>query len=182
MVAPPRGEAQLLAGAKVLEDIRACADDADRSKGAEIEDAEARGNMADENEPPPESKLTRSKVSAGRAKENSHRKGLATRGGQRLPPGQHLTRDWPTLDLGLTPNISRERWRLDVYGAVGKSAVLGLLRSFPRSRRRNFCPDIHWRHHLVALRQSVGGTWRPAICSMPAGRGDERAVRGAAFP
>jgi DMSO/TMAO reductase YedYZ molybdopterin-dependent catalytic subunit len=26
--------------------------------------------------------------------------------------------DWPVLDLGLMPNISRERWRLDVYGAV----------------------------------------------------------------
>ena len=39
-------------------------------------------------------------------------------GEQRLPPGQHLTRDWPVLDLGLTRQISRERWRLDVYGAV----------------------------------------------------------------
>ena len=37
-----------------------------------------------------------------------------------MPPGQHLTRDWPTLDLGLTPNISRERWRLDVYGAIDR--------------------------------------------------------------
>jgi len=39
---------------------------------------------------------------------------------QRLPPGQHLTRDWPTLDLGLTPNITRERWRLDVYDTHGR--------------------------------------------------------------
>lgn len=36
----------------------------------------------------------------------------------RLPPGQHLVRNWPVLDLGQTPNVSREAWRLDVTGAV----------------------------------------------------------------
>ena len=61
----------------------------------------------------------------------------------RLPPGQHLTKDWPTLDLGLTPNISRERWRLDVYGAVGQSDVLGLLREFSAQPQSRFVSDIH---------------------------------------
>jgi len=36
----------------------------------------------------------------------------------RLPPGQHLVRDWPVLDLGLQPRIPLDRWRLDVDGAV----------------------------------------------------------------
>ena len=37
MVAPPRGDAQLLAGAKMLEDILGVrGTDADRSKGAEV--------------------------------------------------------------------------------------------------------------------------------------------------
>jgi DMSO/TMAO reductase YedYZ molybdopterin-dependent catalytic subunit len=73
--------------------------------------------MADDNEPPPESKLTRSKERW--AREGKFLTGKISRPqDQRLPPGQHLTKDWPTLDLGLTPNISRERWRLDVYGAV----------------------------------------------------------------
>jgi len=72
--------------------------------------------MTDENEPPP-SKLTRSKERW--AREGKFLTGRMSRPeDQRLPPGQHLTRDWPVLDLGLTPNISRERWRLDVYGAV----------------------------------------------------------------
>ena len=73
--------------------------------------------MAAPDEPPPDSKLTRSKQRW--AQEGRFLTGKTSRPGeQRLPPGQHLTRDWPTLDLGLTPNISRERWRLDVYGAV----------------------------------------------------------------
>jgi DMSO/TMAO reductase YedYZ molybdopterin-dependent catalytic subunit len=75
--------------------------------------------MADENEPPPDSKLTRTKQRW--AREGRFLTGKTSRPEQqRLPPGQHLTRDWPVLDLGLTPQISRERWRLDVYGAVEK--------------------------------------------------------------
>ena len=41
---------------------------------------------------------------------------------ERLPPGQHLVTDWPVLDLGLHPAISRERWRLQVFGAVERPA------------------------------------------------------------
>jgi DMSO/TMAO reductase YedYZ molybdopterin-dependent catalytic subunit len=76
--------------------------------------------LADEQETtPPDSKLTRTKQRW--AQEGRFLTGrLARPEEQRLPPGQHLTRDWPTLDLGLTPNISRERWRLDVHGAVEK--------------------------------------------------------------
>jgi len=36
----------------------------------------------------------------------------------RLPPGQHLVRNWPILDLGQTPNVAREVWRLDITGVV----------------------------------------------------------------
>src|ERR1700687_4496065 len=75
--------------------------------------------MADNSDEPPTSKLTRSKQRW--AQEGRFLTGKTSRPQeQRLPPGQHSTRDWPVLDLGLTPNISRERWRLDVYGAVEK--------------------------------------------------------------
>ena len=48
--------------------------------------------MADENEPPPTSKLTRSKQRW--AREGRFLTGKTTRPeDQRLPPGQHLTRD-----------------------------------------------------------------------------------------
>lgn len=37
---------------------------------------------------------------------------------ERLPPGQHLVRDWPVLDLGMQPTIRRETWTLDIGGLV----------------------------------------------------------------
>ena len=36
----------------------------------------------------------------------------------RLPPGQTLVRDWPVLDLGVQPDVSREKWRLRLEGQV----------------------------------------------------------------
>ena len=72
--------------------------------------------MTDENLPP-DSKLTKTKERW--AREGRFLTGrIARPEEQRLPPGQHLTRDWPVLDLGVTPNISQDRWRLDVYGAL----------------------------------------------------------------
>lgn len=37
---------------------------------------------------------------------------------ERLPPGQHLVKNWPVLDLGQQPVISTDTWRLDVRGLV----------------------------------------------------------------
>ena len=66
---------------------------------------------------PPDSKLTRSKQRW--ADEGKFLTGHQARPeAERLPPGQHLVRDWPVLDLGVTPNVPRERWTLDVTGAV----------------------------------------------------------------
>ena len=97
--------------------------------------------MTDANEPPPDSKLTRSKQRW--AREGRFLTGKISRPEeQRLPPGQHLTRDWPTLDLGLTPNISRERWRLDVYGAV-ENPIFWDFAQFTAQPQTQFISDIH---------------------------------------
>lgn len=37
---------------------------------------------------------------------------------ERLPPGQHLVKNWPVLDLGQQPIISTDSWRLEVHGLV----------------------------------------------------------------
>jgi len=37
---------------------------------------------------------------------------------ERLPPGQHETRDWPVLDLGHQPLIDSRDWKFTVAGAV----------------------------------------------------------------
>src|SRR5712671_5077883 len=115
--------------------------------------------MVDENEPPPDSKLTRTKQRW--AREGRFLTGKASRPEQqRLPPGQHLTRDWPVLDLGLTPQISRERWRLDCLWRGRKAGVLGF-----RPVHGAAADKIHFRHplrdHVVALRQSMGRTDDP---------------------
>ena len=37
---------------------------------------------------------------------------------ERLPPGQHLVKNWPVLDLGQTPSVSTDSWRLEVRGLI----------------------------------------------------------------
>ncbi|MGJ4883443.1 sulfite oxidase-like oxidoreductase [Bradyrhizobium sp. SZCCHNRI1058] len=97
--------------------------------------------MADESSLPPESKLTRSKERW--AREGKFLTGRIIRPeDQRLPPGQHLTRDWPVLDLGLTPSVTSERWRLDVYGAV-ENPLFWDMRAFLAQEQRQFVSDIH---------------------------------------
>ncbi|HTI81703.1 MAG TPA: sulfite oxidase-like oxidoreductase [Acetobacteraceae bacterium] len=44
----------------------------------------------------------------------------------RLPPGQRLTRDWPVLDLGAEPDVTPQKFRLDVDGAVENKLSLSL--------------------------------------------------------
>jgi hypothetical protein len=95
--------------------------------------------MADENEPPPVSKLTRTKQRW--AREGRFLTGRTSRPEQqRLPPGQHLTRDWPVLDLGLHRRFpralaARRLWR------GRKADFLGF--PFLRRSRRRSTSDIH---------------------------------------
>ena len=43
-----------------------------------------------------------------------------TRRGIRVPPGQSRTRKWPVLDASGPPDITTERWRLEIRGKVAK--------------------------------------------------------------
>jgi DMSO/TMAO reductase YedYZ molybdopterin-dependent catalytic subunit len=97
--------------------------------------------MADDSNEPPTTKLTRTKERW--AREGRFLTGKISRSeDQRLPPGQHLTRDWPVLDLGLTPHISRERWRLDVYGAVEQPIFWDFAQFTGKPQTRSLS-DIH---------------------------------------
>ncbi len=42
----------------------------------------------------------------------------------RLPPGQHLTRGFPVLDLGIQPEIPTTEWRLQISGLVENPVTL----------------------------------------------------------
>jgi len=41
----------------------------------------------------------------------------------RLPPGQHMTKGWPVLDLGIHPTIALTDWTLTITGAVAQPAT-----------------------------------------------------------
>ncbi len=60
----------------------------------------------------------------------------------RLPPGQHLVRDWPVLDLGQQPHLTHETWRLDVTGLVENPLSLdwNAFQALPQS---DSLSDIH---------------------------------------
>jgi DMSO/TMAO reductase YedYZ molybdopterin-dependent catalytic subunit len=77
-------------------------------------------------EPPkhkPDDKLAETRPKLVEAKERWAREGRLLTGGsgargERLPPGQHLVRDWPVLDLGVAPEVETAHWRLAVDGLV----------------------------------------------------------------
>ena len=90
---------------------------------------------------PDDSKLTRSKRRW--AEEGRFLTGRVSRpAAERLPPGQHLVRDWPVLDLGRQPAIARDQWRLIIGGAVENPGVWDwdVLQRQPQSTKVS---DIH---------------------------------------
>ncbi len=42
---------------------------------------------------------------------------------QRLPPGQKLVTNWPVLDLGIQPDVSKDVWRLTIDGLVEEPLI-----------------------------------------------------------
>lgn len=90
---------------------------------------------------PDQSKLTRSKRRW--ADEAKFLTGHVSRPqDSRLPPGQHLVENWPVLDLGQQPDVSRERWRLKIAGMVARPMTLdwAAFMALPQSTMRS---DIH---------------------------------------
>ncbi|BAK67164.1 putative oxidoreductase [Sphingobium sp. SYK-6] len=95
----------------------------------------------DDETTPPDSKLTRSKRRW--ASEHKFITGAPSRPAEeRLPPGQHLVRNWPVLDLGRQPEVSTERWRLRIGGMVGEPVSLdwAAFMALPQAQVRS---DIH---------------------------------------
>lgn len=95
--------------------------------------------MSDGNEP--ETKLTLSKRRwAGQGKFLTGK--IARPETERLPPGQHLVKNWPVLDLGQQPSIRRENWRLDIAGAVENPVSLDW-QAFEALPESTMLSDIH---------------------------------------
>ncbi len=90
---------------------------------------------------PPDSKLTATKRRW--AEQGRFLTGRAARPeAERLPPGQHLVKDWPVLDLGVQPAIAPDRWTLDVSGAV-ETPVHWNWTAFQAQPQARAVSDIH---------------------------------------
>jgi len=98
--------------------------------------------MTDETDPAaPPTKLTRSKERW--AREGRFLTGRTARPEtERLPPGQHVVRDWPVLDLGKSPTVTPDTWQLKLYGAVENPLVWNWA-DFLAQEQTDFTSDIH---------------------------------------
>jgi DMSO/TMAO reductase YedYZ molybdopterin-dependent catalytic subunit len=105
--------------------------------------------MTDDATPPgpagdgPDTKLTRTKerwAQEGRFLTDRH--GEPRPHTERLPPGQHLVKNWPVLDLGLQPSVSPERFELRVYGLVENPVRLDWT-AFLGLPQEHLVSDIH---------------------------------------
>lgn len=61
---------------------------------------------------------------------------------ERLPPGQHLVKNWPVLDLGVQPQIRLDAWRLELRGLVENQLTLSW-KSFLALDQSRKVSDIH---------------------------------------
>ena len=92
-------------------------------------------------EPTADSKLTTSKRRW--AAEGKFLTGRVSRPDtERLPPGQHLVKNWPVLDLGDQPQISLAGWRLEVGGRVQTPLSLDWA-AFEALEQSSKVSDIH---------------------------------------
>ena len=60
----------------------------------------------------------------------------------RLPPGQHVVKDWPVLDLGVVPNVPQAEWSLTVAGAV-QNRITWSFEDLMAQPQVNTVSDIH---------------------------------------
>ena len=61
---------------------------------------------------------------------------------ERLPAGQHLTKDFPVLDLGVQPNLLPKDWTLSVAGQV-KHPIKWSWDDLHKQPQQDFKNDIH---------------------------------------
>ena len=60
----------------------------------------------------------------------------------RLPPGQHMTKGWPVLDLGIHPTVATSEWTLTIKGCV-EQPVTWHWDAFLRQPQTKSVSDFH---------------------------------------
>jgi DMSO/TMAO reductase YedYZ molybdopterin-dependent catalytic subunit len=115
---------------------------------------DAKEDHAMSDETPEDSKLTTSKRRW--AAEGKFLTGRISRPEtERLPPGQHLVKNWPVLDLGQQPSVSTQTWKLDVRGLVEHPITLGWA-DFQALEQSSKLTDIH----CVTTWSRYDNTWK----------------------
>jgi DMSO/TMAO reductase YedYZ molybdopterin-dependent catalytic subunit len=76
-------------------------------------------------------------------------------GRDRLPPGQHLVKNWPVLDLGIQPEVAPADWHLDVSGAVEHPTTWSW-EAFSAAPQSEIVSDIH----CVTTWSRYDNSWR----------------------
>ena len=91
----------------------------------------------------------------------------------RLPPGQTLVKDWPVLDLGIQPNVTPQKFRLDIDGAVENRISLSL-DDFMALPQAESVSDIHcvtqWSRYDNRWKGVAARTLLDLVRPMPAVR------------
>jgi DMSO/TMAO reductase YedYZ molybdopterin-dependent catalytic subunit len=94
-------------------------------------------------------KLVRSKEKAAQEKRHQSAKEAPPAnpyrrpdGKRKLPPGQNVVTKWPVLDLGVHPNVPRNRWQLTVTGAV-ENPVMWSWADFLALPQSDIVADVH---------------------------------------
>jgi len=77
-----------------------------------------------------------------------------TRRTTRIPPGQSRTRKWPVLDAFGTPQISPDKWRLQLFGLVERPLIFTLaeFKALPRVK-------VFADFHCVTRWSRLGNVW-----------------------
>jgi DMSO/TMAO reductase YedYZ molybdopterin-dependent catalytic subunit len=73
---------------------------------------------------------------------------------QRIPPGQSRTKKWPVLDAGGPPDVNLDRWKLRVYGLVGRMVEWNWQEFLQLPRVRVFSD-----FHCVTRWSRLGNIW-----------------------
>ena len=89
------------------------------------------------------------------AREGRGLSGAVGKPAQRLPPGQHLTKDFPVLDLGVQPNLTPKEWSLSVAGQV-THPMKWSWDDFMAQPQQEFRNDIH----CVTTWSRYDNTWK----------------------
>ena len=92
---------------------------------------------------------------------------------RRLPPGQHLVRDWPVLDLGNQPNLRPADWSFTVGGLV-RRPLTWRWDDLQRQPQAESVSDIHcvtaWSRYDNRWRGVATATLLALVRPLPAAR------------